>query len=376
MLCEQHKFSDRYAFEEEKFDYALARLCVLIYRAEFERLFFKLLFGERRHVYFDNVAEVCHRIKSALVVDGQTARRQSVLTERCKIFLCGGKCLLRHKSHLTILVCHNHAVAIRNRFRLAGCGIILFALFTAHDDRHTLGVESFLYCKQFVFDDCELSALGCQNRFEQRNLFFEICKFLFELAHFEFGKALQAHIQNRLRLSVAQIESLTQSFFCLCRGFRLFDYLDNFVDIADCHKQTSHDFRSCFCGFQIVGGAIDDYSALIFDVVVEIRRKRQLFGLTVCDCNHIDGIAHFEIALLKEEGNDFVDVRVFFALDDRARTRLVALVNDFGNALQSVLVGFFEVGNARKQFRLGNLIRNFGDYDVLFTVVVVFDMQT
>ena len=219
-------------------------------------------------------------------------------------------------------------------------------------------------------------AFGREYGLEKRDLLFKEAQFFFEFAHFEFCKAFQAHIENGLRLRVRKVEPRAQSFFGFLRGLRLLDDFYHFVDVAYCNQQTAHYLRASLCRFQIVSRAVDDYFALIFDVIVEICRKAQLLGLAVCDRNHIHGIAHFEIGLFEKECNDFVDVAVALAFDDGARARLVRLVNDFGYAGKRFLVGLLKLRNARKQLRLGHLIRYLRDYDVFLAVVVVFNVQT
>ena len=218
-------------------------------------------------------------------------------------------------------------------------------LVTVHDDAHTLGIERFLDCEQLVLDNVELFTLACENGLEKRDLFFKETQLFFELAHFELCKALQAHIQNRLCLRVAKVKSLAQSLFGFCRGFRLLDDFYHFVDVADCNKKSAHDFRSCLCGFKVESGAIDDDFALIFDIIVKIRRKAQLLGFAVCNSNHIDGIAHFEIGFLEKERNDFVYVCVAFAFYHGARTRFVRLVHYLGYSRKRIFVGLFQIGN-------------------------------
>ncbi len=223
--------------------------------------------------------------------------------------------------------------------------IVFRLLVIVHDHAHTLGIERLFDCEQLVLDNVELFALACENGLEKRDLFFKETQLFFELAHFEFGKALQAHIQNRLCLRIAKVKSLAQSFFCFCRGFRLLDDFYHFVDIADCNKKSAHDFRSCLCGFKVESGAIDDDFALIFDIIVKICRKAQLLGLAVGNRHHIDGISHFKIGFLEKERYDFVDVRVTLAFDDCTRTRLVRLVHYLGYACKRIFVGFFQIGN-------------------------------
>ena len=319
-----------------------------------------------------DVAAVGEGIDPPLVVDRDRLGDELAL-DGGRILDKRGPVLLRHEAEGALGGAHQHAVAVAHRL-LRGGELDVLALVLAEDDGDSRGVHRLLDGEDLLFDDVVLPARRGKDGAEVGDALLKLGKFLFKPAHLEMGERFQAHIHDRLSLIVREVEALAQREFRLGSGLRGLDDPDHFVDVADGDEQAPHDLRTLFRRFEVEGRPAHDDVALIGDVIGEDGFQPHLLRLAARDGDHIDGIAHFEIGLLHEEGDDLARVRLAFQFDDGAHARLVGLVQDLAYAAEELLILLPERGDVLQHVRLGDLIRHLGDDDVLFAPVVL-DVQ-
>ena len=88
-----------------------------------------------------------------------------------------------------------------------------------------------------------------------------------DLVGLERGQALQAHVQDRLRLDLGQLELLDQPVARRLGVGRAADQLDHRVEVVERDQQPLEDVRAGLGLAQLVLGAAGDDLALVVDVV-------------------------------------------------------------------------------------------------------------
>ena len=141
------------------------------------------------------------------------------------------------------------------------------------------------------------------------------------------------------------------------------DQPDHFVDVVERQTEAEQDVLA-LAGFAqfVIGTPANDVGAML-DEVLDGRDQAQLARLAVDDREIDDAEADLQLRVLVEVVENDVGLFAALQLEDDAHAVAVALVANFRNAFDLFLV--HQRGGVFDEPRLVDLIRNFGDDDVL-----------
>ena len=190
-------------------------------------------------------------------------------------------------------------------------------------------------CK-LVFEDVHADRLGTEDAAQLGDDLADLGQFSLDLFGLESGESSQTHVENRLRLTLGQLEPLLQlgrSDLGVLRGS---DELDDLVDIVDGDLEALEDVLAIQRPGQIEFGAPHDDDEAMVDVVLKHLAKRQYLRLAVHERQHDDPERGLHLRMLVQTVQHDFRHRITLELDDdphAVAVRLVTQVPDVGQLL-------------------------------------------
>ena len=191
-----------------------------------------------------------------------------------------------------------------------------------------------------------------------------------DLVGLERGQALQAHVEDRLRLDVGELELGDQPGAGVVGVRRTADQGDHRVEVVERDQDPLEDVRPGLGLAQLVLRAADHHLALMADVVVDHLLQGEGPRHVVDEGNHVDPEARLHLRVLVELAQRDLRDRVALQLDDQAHARaigLVAEVGDLGQLLVADQIG--DLGDQPAVAALADRERQLGDDDRLLAAL-------
>ena len=143
-----------------------------------------------------------------------------------------------------------------------------------------------------------------------------------DLVGLERGEALEAHVQDRLRLDVGELEVLDQALLRLDRIGRAADEGDDRVEVVERDQQAFEDVGAGLGLAELVLGAANDDVALVVDVVVDqlLEPERARHAVDQGDHVHAERVLHRRV-LVELVQHDRRRIAAALELDDQAHAR-------------------------------------------------------
>src|SRR6266853_96865 len=228
----------------------------------------------------------------------------------------------------------------------------------------------FLDFAQLLCDHALQLPLARQDFFKLRDQRLNLLQLLEDFFAFKLCQAVQLQIENGLRLAFGELPGLHQSFARVIGRLAAADQLDDVVQMFESFPEAEQDVLALFGLAQLELRAPPyDFDA-VFDEQFQQRQQTQLARLPVHnrEQDHPERFLHLR-ELEEVVQNNF---RFFTALhfDDDAHAFAVGFIAHVGDAFD--LFRLHQLGDALDQARLVDLIRNFGDDDVLAVFTHVF----
>ena len=205
----------------------------------------------------------------------------------------------------------------------------------------------------------------------------ELCVLLADLAGLERGEALEAHVEDRLSLCVAEGELSDEPFASGVGISRPPDERDHLVEVVERDQEALQHVRAGLGPAKLVLGPADDYLALMADVVLDALLEAQRPRHAVDERDHVDaeGGLHRRVLveLVQHHGGG---VAAALELDHEPHARAVGLVAEIRDARDLLLAD--EVGDLRDQPAVAALFDHewqLGDDDRLLDALDRLDMR-
>ena len=224
-----------------------------------------------------------------------------------------------------------------------------------------LGREPAADVGKVRLDDVEHALPVGEDVFQVEDGVLQRFQLLLQLFHFEGGEALQAHLQDGVRLLVGEFKGLHQALAGDVFIRRLLDDGDDFVDIRQRQHQTSHDVRPLFRLGKVETGAADDDFLLMLDIVMDALLEVEHLGLAVDEGEQDDAVGGLQLGMFVQGVEHHLGVGVFAQFDDDAHAVAVGLVADIRNAVYPLVAD--EVGDRLDELFFIDLIRDLGGDD-------------
>ena len=256
---------------------------------------------------------------------------------------------------------------------------------------------------QLVTDHLQQALRLAQNLQQVGDFLEDILVFVLELFGLQAGQAVQAQIQDRLRLFRRQmVQAITQAvdfrqivgaagvfagpfkhgqhiagrpalghqlLFGFVRGRRRLDQLDDFIDVGQSHGEAFEDMTTLPCLAQFVNRPTGhDFAAVPQEGIqhfLEVQRLR----LAVDQRHHIDTEHGLKLGVGKQVIDHHIRILAPAQLDHHPDTFLVGFVPKLGNALDPLLLD--QLGDLLDQPGLVELVRQLGNDDGFATGFLV-----
>src|SRR6185503_10033701 len=209
---------------------------------------------------------------------------------------------------------------------------------------------------QLVDDDLHQQLFARQDRQQPFDQFEQLGQFIEDLLALQAGQPLELHVEDGLRLNLAQAELRHQTFPRLGGVFRRPDQRDHRIEMIDGDLQAFEDVAARFGLSQLEFGPPADDLAPELDEVVDQLDEREHLRAAADNGEHDDAEAALQRRVLVEIVED--DVADFAALqvDDDPHPVAIRLVADVGDPFNRLLA--YQLRDSFDQARLVDLIRN------------------
>ena len=202
----------------------------------------------------------------------------------------------------------------------------------------------------------------------------QVLVLLLELGPGQPGEAPKRHVQDVVRLDLAQLELRHQLAPRLLGVLRAADHLDDRVEVVERDQQALDDVVALLGLLQLVARAPGDDVDLVVDVVADHLGEVQRPGDAVDEREHDHAEAVLQLRVLVELVQDDLRVGAALELDDQAHAlapaRMVLHVRD---VLQPS--GAHEVGDLLGEPGLVHLVGQLGHHDPLAAVGGLLDRR-
>ena len=201
-----------------------------------------------------------------------------------------------------------------------------------------------------------------------------------DLVRLERGQALEAQVEDRLRLDARELEALDQPVARDVRVARAADQLDDLVDVLDRDEQALEDVEAGLLLAQLVLRAPHDDVGLVVDVVLDDRQQAERPRHAVDQRDHVHAEGRLELGVLVELVEDDLRDRVALQLDDEPDARLVGLVAQVRDLLEPAVLDLLddllhEAAAVAAAVALVDLEGHLGDDDALLAALHRLDVR-
>src|SRR5262249_32549406 len=276
----------------------------------------------------------------------------------------------------------------------------------ALDYRAACGAEFLLPLGQLFAADLEQLVRVFEDLDQPGDIDEQLLVLVGQLLLFQPGQAVQAHLEDFLRLRLGQLvpgaaqarvggqpfrardvragrveqrahgtrlpAPRQHALLGNLRALRRLDQIDHRVDVRKRDGQPFEDVGAAARLAQLEDRAPRDDLAAMADERFEDLLQRQQLRLAVDQCDHVDAERDLHLRLLEQVVQQHVGHRVAAHFDDHAHAVLVGLVAQLGDALDRLLLD--QLGDLLDQPRLVDLVRQLADDDRLATVLVGLDI--
>ena len=186
------------------------------------------------------------------------------------------------------------------------------------------------------------------------------------------GQAVQLQGNNSFCLFFREIVADLEVFLSICLIIRSSDQGNDFIKDRNDAYQALYDMEASFCLFLIKARASDNDIPTVCNVARENRYNPHLTWCVVVNCHHIEVVVDLQIRILEQVVQDQICIGIFLQLNRNAKTISVRLIPNFCDT--SHLVVNTDIVDLLDQNSLVNLIRDFGDNDLLLTAFELLDL--
>ena len=234
------------------------------------------------------------------------------------------------------------------------------------DLRAALVTVLLLDLQRFVLDDLHAKTLIGEHRAQVVDQLHQLGMLIADLVALETGEPLQAHIQDGLRLDLAQPELFHEAVPGLIGGLAGADQPDHRVQMVQCDEQTLEDMGALLRLPQIELGAPHHHVMPVVDETRDHVLQAQQHGTAAHKRDAVDAETGLERTELVQLIEDHTTHGLALHLISEADARAVAVVIDITDALDLLVV--HQVGHSLVELhRLVRLERDLGADDRLAT---------
>ena len=178
---------------------------------------------------------------------------------------------------------------------------------------------------------------------------------LFEdLVALHVGQALQAHVENRLGLELAEAELAHQTGAGRCRIRCGTDQRDHRIEVVDGDLEAFQDVQALLRLAQVVDRAPRHHILAVVDEDLQRILQIEQLRTPADDRQHVDAERVLQLAELEELVLHDLRDGVALELDDHAHAVAIGFVAQVGDALDALLV--HHLGDALDEARLVHLV--------------------
>jgi hypothetical protein len=186
--------------------------------------------------------------------------------------------------------------------------------------------EAVLDLEQLLPDDRHHAGLVAEDLSQLADALDHVGVLLPDLVRLERGQALEAEVQDRLRLESREVEALDQAVPRDIGIARAANQLDDFVDVLDRDEQPLEDVEPRLLLAKLVLRAAHDDVALVVDVVLDDREQPERPWHAVDQRDHVHAEGGLKLGVLVELVEDDLRDRVALQFDHEPDARLVRLI--------------------------------------------------
>ena len=258
--------------------------------------------------------------------------------------------------------------------------------------------ELLLDLQQLVAQDLDKALARAQDFEMAADLGDQLLQFVGDLVALEPRQALQPEIEDRARLLVGELVGAVRGNAPAlrldpCQQWRDIigrpappdeagtsgggigrgaDQRDDLVDVGDRDEEADQGMRPLARLIQEIGGAAGDDLFAEGDKGHDDVAQGQLFGAAGVDRQHVDAKAGLQRRVAEQLVQNDVGIGVALQFDDEPHAVAIALVAQFGDALNELFMDAF--GNALLQPCLVDLVRHLGEDERLAAAAHFLDM--
>ena len=186
--------------------------------------------------------------------------------------------------------------------------------------------------RQLLLDQAEHPRLVAEDRPQLADPLDQVGVLGADFVGLERGEALQAHVEDRLRLLARELELRDQAVAGFVGVGRAADQFDHRVEVVERDQQPLEDVGAGLGAAQFVLGAAGDDLALVVDVVVDHLEQAEGARHVVDQRHHVDAEAGLHRGFLVEVvEHDFGRLAAALQLDHQSHPGAVGLVAQVGD---------------------------------------------
>ncbi len=171
---------------------------------------------------------------------------------------------------------------------------------------------------ELLLDDAVDLALVGEHALEVVDLLPEVLVLLLDLLPLERGQPLQPEVQDRLRLTLGELEGLHKVVARRLHRTALADRRNDLVEVRERDQQPFEDVRPRLCPLQLVARPAGDHVELVGDVVLEDLPVRERLRDAVHEGHQVHAEALLHLGVLVQVVQDDLRHRLALELDDDA----------------------------------------------------------
>ena len=216
---------------------------------------------------------------------------------------------------------------------------------------------------QLGADDLEDERLGSEDLAEAADHSLHFFVLGDDLVALQARQALQAHVEDGLRLHIAELPALDEAALRFLRRPAAADQRDQLVEDVERFDETFEDVGALFGLAQVEARAADDDLFPVLDEVTEHRREVHDLRLVVDDGQEDDAERRLHLRVAIQVVQHDLGDGIALQLDDDAHAFAVGLVAQIGDAFDALVVN--QLGDLLDQALLVRHVRNLRHDDLL-----------